>query len=188
MPAAKETGKSRTTHYLHEHAQEQCRKKYCTYQICSRRKRPAIFRRHCRSSEKLLPDKDKMKDRFRSFPTTQRKDPGRSRRYPTCNMPSNCFGINHSVSRSATERITIAGPNGSGKTSLLKLILGQLEPASGVISRALNKTTVCRPGYFMIDDQLKVYEQAALFNHSGLQEHEIKIQAHRVFVHAGVLG
>jgi ATPase subunit of ABC transporter with duplicated ATPase domains len=80
---------------------------------------------------------------------------------------------------SSGERITITGPNGSGKTSLLKLILGQLEPMSGAISRALNKTLYVDQDYSLIDDQLKVYGQAALFNHTGLQEHEIKIRLTR---------
>ena len=77
------------------------------------------------------------------------------------------------------ERITITGANGSGKTTLLKLILGQMEPASGNIFRAMNKTLYVDQDYSLIDDRLKVYEQAAKFNQSALQEHEIKIRLTR---------
>jgi ATPase subunit of ABC transporter with duplicated ATPase domains len=73
----------------------------------------------------------------------------------------------------------ITGANGSGKTTLLKLILGQLEPSSGTISRAMNKTLYVDQDYSLIDDRLKVYEQAARFNQSALQEHEIKIRLTR---------
>jgi ATPase subunit of ABC transporter with duplicated ATPase domains len=77
------------------------------------------------------------------------------------------------------ERIVITGANGSGKTSLVKLILGQMEPIPGAISRAMSNTLYVDQDYSLIDDRLKVYEQAELFNHSALQEHEIKIRLTR---------
>lgn len=77
------------------------------------------------------------------------------------------------------ERIAIAGANGSGKTSLLKLILGKLQPSSGAISSAINSALYVDQDYTLINNHVNVYEQAAQFNNSGLQEHEIKIRLSR---------
>lgn len=77
------------------------------------------------------------------------------------------------------DRIALMGANGSGKTTLIKLILGNLEPKTGTIYRADNKTVYIDQDYSLLDNSLKVYEQAELFNTSGLQEHEIKIRLNR---------
>jgi ABC-type Mn2+/Zn2+ transport system ATPase subunit len=52
----------------------------------------------------------------------------------------------------AGEIITIVGPNGSGKTSLLRAIIGAVQPATGAINRAPSLTigygprlTLCLP-------------------------------------------
>lgn len=128
---------------------------------------------------KALPDKDKMKIGFDHSTLHKGKILVAAKQinlqydaHPLWREPLS-FQIN------SGERIAITGANGSGKTSLLKLILGQLEPASGAISRALNKTLYVDQDYSLIDDRLKVYEQAAQFNQTGLQEHEIKIRLTR---------
>ncbi|HTE24766.1 ABC-F family ATP-binding cassette domain-containing protein [Flavitalea sp.] len=77
------------------------------------------------------------------------------------------------------ERIAIKGSNGSGKTTLIKLILGDLEPSSGVAYRAIGEAVYIDQDYSLINNDLTVYEQAAAFNNSGLQEHEIKIRLNR---------
>lgn len=84
-----------------------------------------------------------------------------------------------SFSFTSGERIGLSGPNGSGKTSLLKLIMGQLEPTTGTVYRAMERTMYIDQDYSLISDALTVYEQAAQFNHAGLQEHEIKIRLNR---------
>ena len=75
------------------------------------------------------------------------------------------------------EFVVIIGANGSGKTTLIKIILGKLETKT--VYRADNKSVSIDQDYSLIDNKLKVYEQAQQFNTSALQEHEIKIRLTR---------
>ncbi|WP_026765163.1 ABC-F family ATP-binding cassette domain-containing protein [Sediminibacterium salmoneum] len=77
------------------------------------------------------------------------------------------------------ERLALRGLNGSGKTTLIKIILGKLEPQIGTVYRAENKSVYIDQDYSLIDNRLKVYEQAQQFNTTALQEHEIKIRLNR---------
>jgi ATPase subunit of ABC transporter with duplicated ATPase domains len=77
------------------------------------------------------------------------------------------------------ERIALQGQNGSGKTSLIKLILGDIEPQTGTMYRAENKAVYIDQDYSLLNNKLKVYEQVQQFNVSALQEHEIKIRLNR---------
>jgi ATPase subunit of ABC transporter with duplicated ATPase domains len=77
------------------------------------------------------------------------------------------------------ERMALKGPNGSGKTTLIRIILGETEAESGTVYRADNKAVYIDQDYSLIDDELKVYEQAKEFNLTGLHEHEIKIRLSR---------
>ena len=80
---------------------------------------------------------------------------------------------------SSGERIALNGSNGSGKTTLINLILGNMESQMGTVQRAFNQAVYIDQDYSLIDDELKVYEQAQQFNVSALQEHEIKIRLNR---------
>ncbi|WP_297337530.1 ribosomal protection-like ABC-F family protein [Algoriphagus sp.] len=77
------------------------------------------------------------------------------------------------------ERIALKGKNGSGKTSLIKLILGDLEPQTGTIYRADQNAVYIDQDYSLLDQKLNVYQQAQQFNGSALQEHEVKIRLSR---------
>ena len=71
-------------------------------------------------------------------------------------------------------RIAIKGPNGSGKTSLIRIILGAIPPRSGKIESAEIRSIYIDQDYSLINGTLTVYEQAQTFNNAGLQEHEVK--------------
>ena len=77
------------------------------------------------------------------------------------------------------ERIAIKGTNGSGKTTLINIILGNLVPLIGTVFIAENKSVYIDQDYSLINNSLKIYEQAQQFNTSALQEHEIKIRLNR---------
>ncbi|WP_375436261.1 ABC-F family ATP-binding cassette domain-containing protein [uncultured Hymenobacter sp.] len=77
------------------------------------------------------------------------------------------------------ERLALQGPNGSGKTTLIKLLLSELKPTLGTLVRAGNKAVFIDQDYSLLNGQLPVYQQAQLFNASGLQEHEVKIRLTR---------
>ena len=77
------------------------------------------------------------------------------------------------------ERTALKGLNGSGKTTLIKIILGKIEPQTGKLYKAENKAVYIDQDYSLIDNRLKIYEQAQQFNASALQEHEIKIRLNR---------
>ena len=79
------------------------------------------------------------------------------------------------------ERISLTGRNGSGKTTLIKLIMGDINPQTGNIYRAENKSVYINQDYSLINDQLKLYEQAQQFNITALQEHDIKIRLNRFY-------
>jgi ATPase subunit of ABC transporter with duplicated ATPase domains len=77
------------------------------------------------------------------------------------------------------ERVALKGLNGSGKTTMIKIMLGEIEPIIGTVYRANNKSVYIDQDYSLIDNQLNVYEQAQRFDSSALQEHEVKIRLTR---------
>lgn len=79
----------------------------------------------------------------------------------------------------SNERINIAGGNGSGKTTSVKLMLGDLEPTEGTVKRADFDYVFIDQDYSLIKNELSVYQQAESYNRDALQEHEIKIRLHR---------
>ncbi|MBL7712707.1 MAG: ABC-F family ATP-binding cassette domain-containing protein, partial [Chitinophagaceae bacterium] len=72
------------------------------------------------------------------------------------------------------DRIALKGGNGTGKTTLVRLILGELTPASGTMERSGIRCIYIDQDYSLVRDGLSVYEQAQRFNSAALEEHEVK--------------
>ncbi|TNE69556.1 ABC-F family ATP-binding cassette domain-containing protein [bacterium] len=72
------------------------------------------------------------------------------------------------------ERIAIKGKNGSGKSSLVKMIVGKLSPTEGSVKRADFSTAYIDQDYSIISNSKTVLEQAREFAHSEVKDHEIK--------------
>lgn len=77
------------------------------------------------------------------------------------------------------ERIVIRGQNGSGKTSLVKLILGKLQPTEGEIVSADFSHLYLDQNYSLINENLTVFEQVHHFDALNLPECELKTLLHR---------
>ncbi|PBJ15724.1 ABC-F family ATP-binding cassette domain-containing protein [Flavobacterium sp. ACN6] len=77
------------------------------------------------------------------------------------------------------DRLVLKGSNGSGKTTLIKIILGKLNPKLGNIQSLNKKAIYIDQDYSLLDNNLNVYQQAQVFNDSGLEEHEIKMRLNR---------
>ncbi|RAW02888.1 ABC-F family ATP-binding cassette domain-containing protein [Pseudochryseolinea flava] len=77
------------------------------------------------------------------------------------------------------DRVAIKGVNASGKTTLLNIILGNIQPSVGVVERAMLKSMYVDQEYSVVDDHLSVYDQTQQFNQRALPEHEIKARLKR---------
>jgi ATPase subunit of ABC transporter with duplicated ATPase domains len=83
------------------------------------------------------------------------------------------------------DRVSIRGGNSSGKTTLLKTMLGMMEPTVGTISRAKFRHVYIDQDYSLISNNLTVYEQAQAYNFDALEEHEVKLRLNRFLFGAG---
>ncbi|GEN68475.1 ABC transporter ATP-binding protein [Chryseobacterium rhizosphaerae] len=72
------------------------------------------------------------------------------------------------------ERISLKGQNGSGKTSLIKLLLGNTEPYQGKIFKAEFNSIYVDQEYSLIEGDLSIYDFVQKFNDTALQESEVK--------------
>ncbi|MBW3519763.1 ABC-F family ATP-binding cassette domain-containing protein [Flavobacterium sp. NKUCC04_CG] len=77
------------------------------------------------------------------------------------------------------ERWAIRGVNASGKSTLIKLILGTLIPTTGVLTKSLIHTIYIDQDYSLIRAELSVYEQAQLFNTGLWPEHQVNMRLNR---------
>lgn len=136
------------------------------------------------SLRKELPDIDKMKPGFDT--STQHKG----------KTLINATSINFAYTKDflwsqhvsfqlvSGERLAIKAPNGFGKSTLLKIILGNLEPQNGTIKRADIRSVYLDQEYSLIDTAVSVYEQASKYNTAGLEEYEIKTRLSRFLFNA----
>jgi ATPase subunit of ABC transporter with duplicated ATPase domains len=77
------------------------------------------------------------------------------------------------------DRLVIEGDNGCGKTTLIKIILGDLSPGIGSMQFTNCKGVYIDQEYSLIEDQFTVFDQAQRFNDGAMPEHEIKIRLSR---------
>lgn len=77
------------------------------------------------------------------------------------------------------QRVAIQGSNGTGKTTLLKVILQQSEVNEGRCTFAFDRAVYVDQEYSLLDSTLTLSEQAQQFNNSGLQPAEINTRLKR---------
>lgn len=126
-----------------------------------------------------LPEIDKMKFGFDNSSLHKGKILFNAKDINYCYDNEYLWKQNLNIQIISGEHIALKGANGSGKTTLIKLILGKLEPKVGTLYRAENTSVYIDQDYSLIDNQLKIYEQAQQFNTTALQEHEIKMRLNR---------
>ncbi len=93
------------------------------------------------------------------------------------NLPGDGTGLWHvgmSFQIRSGERIQLTGSNGSGKSSLARIILGQDVPTSGICNRAPHRSVYIDQDYGLLNDELTVYEQVQQANDGELPEHLLK--------------
>ncbi|MCH5716722.1 ABC-F family ATP-binding cassette domain-containing protein [Niabella hibiscisoli] len=123
-----------------------------------------------------VPDLDKMKLGFDDSDLHKGKLLFKSEGLNFNYGPGNIWKENLPLSIASGERIALKGSNGSGKTTLINILLGNLKAGEHPVYSAINHAVYIDQEYSLINNQLKVYEQAQLFNTGLLQEHEIKIR------------
>lgn len=72
------------------------------------------------------------------------------------------------------DRLAIGGDNGSGKTTVIRLLLGDLQPTEGTMTRADFRAVYIDQNYSLVDNRLTVYQQAQAYNADNLPEHLVK--------------
>jgi ATPase subunit of ABC transporter with duplicated ATPase domains len=79
----------------------------------------------------------------------------------------------------SNDRIRLLGNNGTGKTTLAKLLAGYMEPAEGEIKRAEFGQIYLDQHYSMADVDHTVEQLAEMHNHHRLEDHEVKTRLNR---------
>ncbi|MBN1397259.1 MAG: ABC-F family ATP-binding cassette domain-containing protein [Bacteroidetes bacterium] len=79
----------------------------------------------------------------------------------------------------AKERISLAGNNGTGKTTLINLLTGKLKPACGRITRNNIRISIIDQKYELIDPDLTILENLKRYAPLHMREHELRIRLGR---------
>lgn len=74
----------------------------------------------------------------------------------------------------AGERIALHGNNGVGKSTLIQLIMGALQPTDGIITNTFKSIGYIDQNYSVLQDTKSVLEQAQLFNSQKLDDAQLK--------------
>ena len=77
------------------------------------------------------------------------------------------------------DRIHLLGDNGTGKTTLIKLLTGSLRPSCGTIRRADFQWIYLDQNYTQVDVACSIEELATIYNRQHLATHEVKVRLHR---------
>lgn len=77
------------------------------------------------------------------------------------------------------DRIHLKGDNGTGKTTLLKLLIGDLSPTVGKIQKADFSSVYLDQEYKKVKTSQTILELAQAYNSHNLLDHEIKLRLHR---------
>lgn len=126
-----------------------------------------------------LPGRDKMKFDFDNSALHNGKLLFQAENVQISYNNQNLWEQSLSFSIYSGERIALKGANGSGKSSLIRMLLGRMEPSSGKIQRNSGRAVYIDQDYSLLNDHVSLYEQAQQFNTSGLLEHDIRIRLNR---------
>ncbi|MFC4873486.1 ATP-binding cassette domain-containing protein [Negadavirga shengliensis] len=72
------------------------------------------------------------------------------------------------------DRVALGGNNGSGKSTFVRLLMGELAPSHGKLEVYTGKILVIDQDYQQIDRSATVLDQAARWNKKGVLDHELK--------------
>lgn len=81
-----------------------------------------------------------------------------------------------SVQIRSGDRILLKGGNGTGKTTLIHLLLGSTLPDHGRVLRQIAHATYIDQDYSLLDDSLTIYEQAQSANNANIEEHQVNMR------------
>lgn len=123
-----------------------------------------------------LPDIDKMKLNFTDATWHKNKVLFSAKDVNICYGKDPLWSMPLRLELSGRGRLALMGSNGAGKTSLIRLITGAISPSEGVVYSAIQHAVYIDQDYSLIDNMLRVYDQAVSFNTGGLEEHEVKIR------------